>query len=318
MVKRIQFGWLVLAFFLSVVGSPGAAQATSTAKPAIVLAAFGTTTEAFATYNQFEQKVKARFPGYEIRWAFTSRKVRHKMAQEKGQQLKDLPTTLRDLKAAGFTQVAIQSLHIVPGEEWEKKVVEESRKIPGLKVTLGKPLLSTKEDQDRVIQALAQTFPKDLKDTAVVLVGHGSPSPEASATYLAFSRLLRSRYPHQNVFLGTVEGKPTREEALEAVKKSGATTVVLMPFLFVAGEHVANDILGDNPESWKSELLKQKAYRIEGITKGLGYQDGIINIYLDHLAQALQGLQDSLTKTYRLSGGQGRVAGVLRFGLGGC
>jgi cobalamin biosynthesis Co2+ chelatase CbiK len=39
----------------------------------------------------------------------------------------------------------------------------------------------------------------------------------------------------------------------------------------------------------KSELLKQ-AYRIQGITKGLGYQDGIANIYLDHLAQALQGL----------------------------
>jgi cobalamin biosynthesis Co2+ chelatase CbiK len=48
--------------------------------------------------------------------------------------------------------------------------------------------------------------------------------------------------------------------------------------------------LGDDPESWKSELLKQKAYRIEGVKKGLGYQDGIIDIYLDHLAQALKSL----------------------------
>ena len=63
-----------------------------------------------------------------------------------------------------------------------------------------------------------------------------------------------------------------------------------MPFLFVAGEHVAKDMLGDDPESWKSELLKQKAYRIEGIKKGLGYQDGIIAIYLDHLDQALKSL----------------------------
>jgi len=52
----------------------------------------------------------------------------------------------------------------------------------------------------------------------------------------------------------------TKEETLEAVKKSAADTVVLMPFLFVAGEHVANDILGDEPDSWKSGLLKQKAY----------------------------------------------------------
>jgi sirohydrochlorin cobaltochelatase len=127
-----------------------------------------------------------------------------------------------------------------------------------------------------------------LKNTAVVLVAHGSPTPEGTAAYLAFDRLLRSHY--QNVFLGTVEGKPTRQEALEAVKKSGVARVVLMPFLFVAGEHVAKDILGHDPESWKSELLKQKAYRLEGITQGLGYREGIVKIYLDHLAQALKDL----------------------------
>jgi sirohydrochlorin cobaltochelatase len=290
MAKTIKHQWLALLLLIAVISASGALHAASTAKPAIVLAAFGTTTEAFDTYNHFEQKVKERFPEYEIRWAFTSHKVRHKVAKEKGRQLNDLPTTLKALKAAGFTRVAIQSLHVVPGEEWDKKVVQESQKIPGLKVALGKPLLSSKQDQEQVLNALAQTFPKDLTATAVVLAAHGSPSPEGAATYLAFSRMLRARYPHQNVFLATVEGKPTREETLEAVKQSQATGVVLMPFLFVAGEHVANDILGDNPESWKSELLKQKAYRIEGITKGLGYQDGIIAIYLDHLDQALKSL----------------------------
>jgi sirohydrochlorin cobaltochelatase len=290
MVKRNKLGWLLLAFILAVISVPGTLQAASKAKPAIVLVAFGTSTKAFDTYHQFEEKVKARFPDYDIRWAFTSVKIRHKLAQEKGQRLNDLPTTLRELKAAGFTRVAVQSLHVVPGEEWDKKVMEGSRTIPGLQVALGKPLLSTQQDQERVIQALAQTFPKDLKATAVVLVGHGSPSPGGTATYLAFNRRLRARYPQQNVFFGTVEGKPTRAETLEAVKKSGADTVILRPFLFVAGEHVANDILGDNPESWKSELLKQKAYRIEGITQGLGYQDGVVNIYLDHLARALKNL----------------------------
>jgi sirohydrochlorin cobaltochelatase len=290
MVKRIRFGWLALLCLFSMIITPGALNAASTAKPAIVLAAFGTSTAAFDTYHHFEQQVKKRFPDHEIRWAFTSRKVRHKVAQERGQKLNDLPTTLRELKAAGYSRVIVQSLHIVPGEEWEKKIVAESGKIPGLKVALGKPLLSSKKDQERVLQTLARTFPRDLKNNAVVLVAHGSPSPEGTAAYLAFARLLRSHYPDQNVFLGTVEGKPTRQEAMEAVKKSQAATVVLMPFLFVAGEHVAKDILGDAPESWKSELLKQKAYRIQGITQGLGYREGIVNIYLDHLAQAVKGL----------------------------
>ena len=288
MVKRIKLGWLFLALILSMISAPWALNAASTAKPAIVLAAFGTSTEAFDTYHHFELQVKKRFPGQEIRWAFTSHKVRHKVAQEKGQKLNDLPTTLRELKAAGYTRVAVQSLHIVPGEEWEKKIVEESRKIPGLKVALGKPLLSSKQDQERVLKAVAQTFPQDLKNTAVVLVGHGSPHPRGEAEYLAFQELLRSRYPDQKVFLGVVEGKPSRQEALEAVKQSTASTVVLMPFLFVAGEHVAKDILGDEPESWKSELLRQKAYRIEGITMGLGYQQGIVDIYLDHLDRAME------------------------------
>jgi sirohydrochlorin cobaltochelatase len=176
----------------------------------------------------------------------------------------------------------------VPGEEWDKKVVQVSREIPGLKVALGKPLLSSPEDQERVLQSVAQTFPKDGKDTAVVLMAHGSPVPEGEQAYLAFDKLLRARY--QNVFLGTVEGKPTRDEVIEAVKRANPAAVVLMPFMFVAGEHVAKDMLGDDPESWKSELLRQKAYRIEGITKGLGYQNEIIAIYLDHLAQALKGL----------------------------
>lgn len=285
MKKRHMFNWLSLAVILTVIFSPWTLNAASSQKPAIVLAAFGTSTAAFETYRHFELQVKKRFPDHEIRWAFTSHKVRHKVAAEKGQQLQDLPTTLRELKAAGYSQVAVQSLHIVPGEEWDKKVVQESRKIPGLKVALGVPLLNSKQDQELVLKAVARTFPQDSKNTAVVLVAHGSPISQGEKAYQDFNRLLRSRYPH--VFLGTISGKPTREAALAEVKKSSPATVVLMPFMFVAGEHVAKDILGDEPESWKSELLKQKAYKIKGITKGLGYQEGIVQIFLDHLARAL-------------------------------
>jgi sirohydrochlorin cobaltochelatase len=268
--------------------TPWTLNAAAATKPAIVLTAFGTSTEAFATYQHLEGQIKQRFPDHEIRWAFTSVKVRDKVAQEQGRQLQDLGTTLRELKAAGYDRVAVQSLHIVPGEEWEKKIVQVSREIAGLKIALGKPLLSSPEDQEKVLQAVSQTFPKDLKNTAVVLVAHGSPIPQGEAAYLAFDRLLRSRYP--NVFLGTVAGKPSREEVMAAVKQAQVATVVLRPFLLVAGEHVAKDVLGDDPESWKSELLKQKPYRLEGVTQGLGYLDGIVAVYLEHLAQALKTL----------------------------
>ncbi|MGA9754277.1 MAG: sirohydrochlorin cobaltochelatase [Desulfobaccales bacterium] len=290
MVKRIKFGWFIAALCLAMISAPGALRAASTAKPAIVLAAFGTTTNAFPTYDKIDNQVKERFPGYEIRWAFTSKKVRHKVKEEQHKELKSLPEVLQDLKNEGYTKIAIQSFHLAPGKEWEG-VVKQSREVPGLTVAVGKPLLSSNADEMRVLEVLSKEFPPDLKKTAVVLVGHGSPDPKAQATYASFAKLLRSRYPDGKVFFGLVEfQKPGKEEVLEEVKRSGATSVVLMPFLLVAGDHVQNDILGSGPDSWKSELLKMGHYQVEGIRRGLGDQKEIVNIYLDHLARVLESL----------------------------
>ncbi|MEJ5330350.1 MAG: sirohydrochlorin cobaltochelatase [Desulfobaccales bacterium] len=281
--KQRTWRWMLAAAMLTVFA---ALQANAADKPVIVLTAFGTTTEAFATYDHFEKKVRERFPGYELRWAFTSHKVRHKVAKEQSRELKDLGTVLKELKAQGHSRVAIQSLHIVPGEEWEKKIVAVVREVPGLKAALGKPLLSSQQDMERALKAVAATFPPKDGKTAVLLMAHGSPVPPGEKAYVSFARLLHSRYPH--AFLASVEGKPEAKEAFAAVKKANPEKVVLMPFMFVAGDHVQNDLLGEEPDSWKNQLLKQKAYQIEGVTKGLGYNDGIVNIFLDHLAQALK------------------------------
>ena len=282
--------WLAAVCALLLGLGLGAAAGAAPNKPAIVLTAFGTSTAAFATYRHIEGQAKERFPGYEIRWAFTSQKVRAKVMHEQAKELKDLPQTLRDLKAAGFTRVAVQSLHVVPGAEWEE-VVRESKRVPGLRVALGQPLLSSQADRIWVLKALARNFPQDLKHHAVVLVGHGSPTRQGQAAYADWARLVRARYPDQNVFFGVVEGQPSKAAALAAVRQSGADTVVFVPFLLVAGEHVDQDILGDRPDSWKSQLLQTGKYRLEGVRKGLGYQDGVVRLYLDHLDEALQILQ---------------------------
>ncbi len=284
--------WLWLPVLLLILGlAPGAVAGVQGREPALVLTAFGTSTAAADTYRHIEEKVRDRFPGHEIRWAFTSNKVRSKVAQEQGKVLENLPQALQDLKAAGFTRVAVQSLHVVPGEEW-REVEAESRQVPGLKVALGRPLLSSGRDQSQVLAALGKDFPRDLKQTAVVLVGHGSPNSEGEQTYLAFEKLLCASYSGRPVYLGLVSGAPGRDAALAQVKRSGATAVELVPFLLVAGEHVNTDILGDGPESWKSRLLSQGIARVDGRRRGLGYNDDIVNIYLDHLQEALNQLNN--------------------------
>ncbi|MCK9375077.1 MAG: sirohydrochlorin cobaltochelatase [Syntrophobacterales bacterium] len=279
--------WLLVVPLLLGLGIGAEAAAK---KPAIVLTTFGTSTAAFDTYKHIENLAKERFPGYEIRWAYTSGKVRRKVLQEQGKDLPDLPQVLKDLKAAGFTRVAVQSLMVVPGEEWDL-TVKQSRTVPGLQVACGQPLLASQTDRIWVLKALARTFPRDLQQNAVVLVGHGSPSARGQAAFADWARLVRSRYPGQNVFFGVVTGQPSQAAVLAAVRQSGATAVTFIPFLLVAGEHAEKDILGDQPESWKSQLLQTGKYRVEGVRKGLGYQDGVVRLYLDHLDEALKILQ---------------------------
>ena len=287
--RRLFFG-LVAALPLIVI-LLGLCPATAENPPAIVLTAFGTTTTAADTYQHIDKLARQRFPGQEIRWAYTSRKVRQKVGQEQGKELKDLGQVLTELKAADFSRVAVQSLHIVPGEEWDKKIVQAAGKVPGLKVALGKPLLSSNQDNERVIKALGKDFPQDLGKTAVVLAGHGSPSPQGEAAYLAFNKLLRTRYAGKNVFLGVVGGKPEAQTALDAVKRSPAHSVLFIPLMVVAGDHMENDILGDAPKSWKSQILKARAFQIDGVRRGLGFNDAVVAVFLDHLAEALATLK---------------------------
>ncbi len=280
LVTRRFLAAAVLGCLLLLAGAVAAAD-----KPAIVLVAFGTSTKAFDTYKYFEVKVKERFPDHVIRWAYTSKIVREKLKEEQQRDLPDLAQTLEDLKAKGVTQVAVQSLHVVPGEEWQKKVVG-CQETPGLKIALGKPLLSSLADRQRVLQALAKDFSADFKENAVLMVGHGSPSPAGTREYLSLYTLILSKLRGKNVFFGVIEGQPEIKNALKAVKKSSASKVTMVPFLFVAGDHFENDLMGEK-DSLKTELLAHKPYEIQAVDKGLGYNDGVIQVYLDHLAAAL-------------------------------
>lgn len=268
----------------------GANTAVAADKPAIVLVAFGTSTRAFDTYKHFEAKVRERFPDHEIHWAYTSKIVRQKLREEQQRELPDLAQTLAALQAKGVTKVAVQSLHVVPGEEWEKKVVSY-QDTPGLKIALGKPLLNSISDRKRVLEALARDFPADTKDHAVLLVGHGSPSPAGTREYLSLYTLILSTFKGKNVFFGVIEGQPELKNALAGIKKSAATKVTIVPFMVVAGDHFENDIMGEQ-DSVKADLLSVRPFEIQAVDRGLGYNDGIIQVYLDHLAAALNTFAD--------------------------
>jgi sirohydrochlorin cobaltochelatase len=247
----------------------------------VVAVAFGTSTEARNTYAFFEECFRERFPETELLWAFTSRILREK-AHQTPFTMNSLDDVLQRCKQHGYKRVVVQSLHIIPGIEFEK-ITEAVRNSP-IKIKIGLPLLSTDEDIIRTVCALEDRFPPQ-GDCAAVLVGHGTHHP-AGAAYQTIARLLKERYG-DTVLISVVEGEPSWETAREVILKRGIKKIRFIPLMFVAGDHMLNDVLGEESEddelSWKMQL---PGVEIDGTEKGLGFNLNIIDIYLQHLEAA--------------------------------
>ncbi len=228
-------------------------------KPAIVLCAFGTSTKAQVTFDILNEEVQRRFPEYEIRWAFTSEVIREKMNRKYAQEgsskrLHSLQEVLAALHAQGYRKVVVQPLHIFPGLEYQN-VVEICDRFPDLRIVVGEPLLFRWEYVKEVLEVLAREF-LSPEEGVNILVAHGTDVTinGANITYLGLDWLVRKHYPH--VFLATVEGVPDAEVPLREALRYPGRRVRFIPFMLVAGDHIMNDIMGEELEegekSWRA------------------------------------------------------------------
>lgn len=295
MFKKFSFAknWFVLLFAALMVVSltVPAAAAHGDKRPVkigILLVAFGTSVpEAQAAFKNIEDKVKAAFPGVEVRWAYTSKIIRNKLAKQ-GQMLDSPTVALARMADDDFTHVAVQSLHTIPGEEYTY-LVETARAMEGQpkgiqKILVGYPLLATADDLEKATQAIMAVIPKERKkDEAVILMGHGTHHP-SNAYYPAMQYYFWKHDPL--VLVGTVEGSPSLDDVQAELKKRGVKKAYLMPFMSVAGDHALNDMAGDEPDSWKSVLTKAGVECVP-ILKGTAEYDAIVDLWVDHLKVAM-------------------------------
>ncbi len=260
-----------------------------TPKKAILLAAFGTTVpEAQKAFDRIDAQVKRVFPGIEVRWAYTSRIIRAKLAGQ-GKILPSPESALAKLMDDGYTQVAVLSLQTIPGEEFH--LLHRNAALFGQmsggfdKILVAWPLLSSHEDIERAAKAMLKHIPAQRKPgDAVLLLGHGTEKHPADAIYLAMYHTLQELDP--NVFLATVEGYPTLDYVIPKLKAKQIKKVYLMPFMAVAGDHALNDMAGDKPDSWKSVLTKD-GFVCEAVLKGTGEYPDVVDIWIDHLRTTL-------------------------------
>lgn len=306
-MKNLMCGLLALMFAFTGLNMTAKAARAETVKPdkAIVVTSFGTTFPEVrkACIGGVEEKIAKSFPDYQVHRAFTARIVIKRVAEKENIKIPTLEQKLDELKQAGVKEVVIQPTHLTPGEEYENKIMRVAAKYMNdfAKISVGRPVLvfdghnGRPDDFAVAVQAIKNQMPKLGAKDCVVFLGHGSPhqpNPAYQAIQDAFDEA------KINAVVGVVEedDKPNLEDVKTLLKKRGYKNITLMPLMLVAGDHAHNDMAGDEEDSWKSELQKE-GFKIKGsYLKGLGQNSAFQDIYVQHVKDAIQGINSWVLK----------------------
>ncbi|SHK66597.1 sirohydrochlorin cobaltochelatase [Desulfatibacillum alkenivorans DSM 16219] len=286
-MKKILSAALVLALVFCAFNAYAGHGEAKEVKKGILLAAFGTSEEsAKVSFTNIGEEVAKAFPGVDVRWAYTSHIIRRKLAKQ-GEVIPSPAEALAKMMDEGYTHVAVQSLHTIPGEEYHALVqtVNGFRAMPeGFeRLTLGYPMLGAQDSVAKAVDAVIATIPKARKaNEAVVLMGHGTHHP-GNIYYSAMNWQLQQQDP--NIIMGTVEGYPELNDVIDYLKANKIRKVWIMPFMSVAGDHAKNDMAGPEDDSWKTQLTKA-GFKCETVLKGAAEYDEFVDIWVGQLTKA--------------------------------
>lgn len=236
------------------------------------------------TIDKLDSLATERFDGCRVLEAYAAPAV-IKMLAKKGIRKLTIPQALDSLKALGCDKVAVQSTMLLDGVMTDKLEEYAEKAKSGFKqINVGRPLLYTVDDCRTVISLIEKNLSAcgiDTKGSQVVLVGHGSDSP-ANAMYSQIDYLLKDEGKPQ-WHVGTIEGYPTIDNVERKLKEQKSRKVMLIPLLYIAGNHQKEDIGG----VWK-ERLQELGYKVTVIDRGLGEMPEVQEMIL----QRIQTLKD--------------------------
>ncbi len=252
---------------------------------AMLIVSFGTTyLSAQKAIEQIEQTLKNQFAEYDFYRAFTSTMVISKLKKTKNIHVDTPQEAIEKLYQAGYQEVICQSLHIIPGIEYEKMCNQLSKYADCFEhFSIGKPMLYQQQDYEFVITQVMKYLPTPQNGEALVFMGHGSEHFSNSAYSQLENLFYFLNYPR--VFVGTVEGFPTLDYIIKRLKEHHISKIYLTPFMIVTGDHAQNDLAGDGADSWKS-MLENAGFEVEVILKGLGEYPEIGELFSNHFMQS--------------------------------
>lgn len=241
------------------------------------------------TIGAIENDLEAAFPDYSVRRGFTANIVINHVQRRDGILIDDVDAALNRAVDNGVKNLVVQPTHLMDGLEYQElvdKVAEYSDAFD--KVAFGKPLLTSDDDFARVEKAITEwTKEYDDGETAICFMGHGTEAESNQVYQKMQDKLTADGY--KNYFVGTVEATPSLDDVLAAVKAGNYKRVVLQPLMVVAGDHANNDMAGDEEGSWKT-IFEDAGYEVECVLHGLGENEEIRQIYIDHAQEAIDSL----------------------------
>ncbi|MBR0256395.1 MAG: sirohydrochlorin cobaltochelatase [Synergistaceae bacterium] len=294
---------LILAAMILIPHASHAAEESSV-KAAMLVVLFGTSMpEARKAINNLADTVKAEFPSADVRIAFTSNIIRRKIKNETGESIPNPSQALAQLNDEGYSYVIVIPTHMIPGEEYDdlSDVTSSFASISGKfgfeELLLCRPFLDGVKSCERIADILIRRFNAQLKDedTAIILMGHGTPEHFANAQYLQL-QLALDQECYGRFFIGTVEASPSIDDIKASLKRHPEIKkLVLSPLMVVAGDHANNDLAGeDDEESWLN-VLKAEGYEVSTYLVGLGEDTNFAREFVRKVYELVMEDPDSMT-----------------------
>ena len=257
-------------------------------KTGLLLVAYGAGSSQNAqTLRNIGKSAEQRF-GLPVRWAYTSEAMRLRLAHARTKSDSVLKALIK-MHFERYTQVAVQTLHLIPGLEFSDVLadLESARAKTHLALTIGQPLLPDAAMCEKVARAILRRIPLErAQDEAVVCMAHGSKH-SAENCYVSFAEAVSSHDPL--IYVGCIKGSILLEDIIDKLAKQSVKTVWLLPLLSVTGKHTSEDMGGVAPKSWKSQI-ELAGYHCRVDLRGLAEFPEFVTLWLDNLEAALDEL----------------------------
>jgi sirohydrochlorin cobaltochelatase len=262
-----------------------AQKAKSGKKTAVLLVAFGSTwNNAFLAFDATKAAYEKAFPEADVYVSFSSdicinRASAGENTDDNGNIVKrdyyEPRYLLHAIGAAKYNKIYVQSLQVIPGEEFAAVVASVKKFMNNGYIAsahlddeylaklaedeaifLGMPLLNDPDkDVPEVAKQLNALYKDEAAKGAVAFMGHGNPDTydtfKANVRYNQLEEALQSYSP--NYFVGTVDMPENyKQDVMARMQAKGITSgkVYLHALMSIAGDHAHNDMAGEGDDYW--------------------------------------------------------------------